>query len=123
MSCLAQLSRQKLIWHSQVPESTSNNTSEMSGLSWAPTAQLPVMGTCVFSLDSKHAPGVCCQQLLLSVQYRLRFTTQHVYCHEENLRRMECWSQLTSLNFVSVAQPEDLRHSESAACASPCGNA
>ena len=50
--------------------------------------------------DSKHAAGVClgtilarthvqlglsCQQLLLKVQHRLRFTMQHICSHAENL--------------------------------------
>ena len=77
----------------------SNNTAEMSAmiealfLSWAHGPVARDAHSCAF-YDSKRAAGVClcaihvrthvqlglsCQQLLLKVQHRLRFTMQHVY--------------------------------------------
>ena len=66
-----------------------------------PMARLSLMRTRVSFDDSKHADGIClgtiqarthvqlalaCQQSLLKVQHRLRFTMQHVYRHTGNLR-------------------------------------
>ena len=93
------------VWPSCHDRSHSNNTAEMSAIVEA----LSFLGprgpvgcdacSCVF-YDSKHAAGVClgtiharthvqlglsCQQLLLKVPRRLRFTMQHVYSHVENL--------------------------------------
>ena len=74
-------------------------------------ARLLVMRTLVFFGDSKHAAGVClgttqarshvqlalsCQQSLLKVQHRLRFTMQQVYGHAENLGN-ECADHAAAL--------------------------
>ena len=83
-----------------------NNTAEMTALVEALSFLLPHdrvarnANSCIF-YDSKHAAGIClgtiqsrthvqlalaCQQSLLKVQHRLRFTMQHVYGHTGDLR-------------------------------------
>ena len=83
----------------------SNNTAEMSAMVEAlfflgPHGPVVLdANSCIF-YDSKHAAGIClgtiqarthvqlalaCQQSLLKVQHRLRFTMQHVYRRTGNL--------------------------------------
>ena len=83
----------------------SNSTAEMSAMMEAlsflgPHDPLVRDSHSSFFMDSKHAAGVClgtiharthvqpalsCQQSMLKVQHRPRFTMQHVYGHAENL--------------------------------------
>ena len=66
--------------------------------------------------DSKHAAGVClgtiqartqvqlalaCQQSMLKVQHRLRFTMQHVYGHTGNLGN-ECADHAAALGALGL---------------------
>ena len=83
----------------------SNNTAERSAMVEAlfflgPHGPVVLdANSCIFC-DSKHAAGIClgtiqarthvqlalaCQQSLLKVQHRLRFTMQHVYRRTGNL--------------------------------------
>ena len=102
----------------------ANNTAEMSAIIEA----LSFLGprgpvacdacSCVF-YDSKHVAGVClgtiharthvqlglsCQQLLLKVQRRLRFTMPHVYSHAENLGN-ECAYHAAALGCRTMTFP------------------
>ena len=105
----------------------SNNSAEMSAIVEA----LSFLGhhgpvdrdacSCVF-YDSKHAAGVClgtiharthvqlghsCQQLLLKVQRRLRFTMQHVYSHAENFGN-ECADHAAALGAFGLVSKHNL---------------
>ena len=91
----------------------SNNTAEISAIVEAlsflgPAARSPE------THNSKHAAGVClgtiharthvqlglsCQQLLLKVQHRLRFTMQHVHSNAENLGN-ECADHAAALGAI-----------------------
>ena len=125
----------------------SNNTAQMSAMVEA----LSFLGphgpvareahACVF-YDSKHAAGVCfgtilarthvqlglsCQQLLLKVQHRVRFTMQHVYSHAENLGN-ECADHSAALGAFGLVSNHNLstrwaRHSfDSTSCFATCHN-
>ena len=99
-------------------------------------ARLPLTHVLVFFNDSKHAAGVCfctiltrthvqlglsCQQLLLKVQHKVRFTLQHVYSHAENLGN-ECADHAAALGAFCLVSQHNLstrwaRHSfDSASC-------
>ena len=133
MSCLAQLSRQKLILHWQVPG--SNPKIQLHSF-------LGPHGPVARDACSKHAAGVClgtilarthvqlglsCQQLLLRVQHRLRFTMQHVKSHSENLGN-ECADHAAALGAFGFVSNHNLstrwtRHSfDSASCFATCHN-
>ena len=91
--------------------------------------------SCVF-YHFKYASGVClgtilartdvqlglsCQQLLLKVQHRPRFTMQHVYSHAENLGN-ECADHAAALGAFGLVSNHNLstrwtRHSFDSACA------
>ena len=130
MSCLAQLSRPKLILLSQVPKS----------IPIIPLKCRPLSKRVFY--DSKHAAGVClgtvlarthvqlaltCQQLLLKVQRRLRFTMQHVYSHAENLGN-ECADHAAALGAFGLVSNHNrstrwVRHSfDSTSCFASCHN-
>ena len=126
MSCLSQLSRQKRILRTKVPGSIQTILLRCQPLSKrfllvgphgpvdrsAFFSRGPVdRDAFLFFCDSKHAAGVClgtiharthvqlglsCQQLLLNVQHRLRFTMQHVHSHAENLGN-ECSDHAAAL--------------------------
>ena len=146
-SCLAQLSRQKLILHSQVPESIPIMPLKCRPLQ----KRFPFLGhhgpvardahSCVF-YGSKHAAGVClgtllarthaqlgvsCQQLLLKVQHRLRFTMQHVYSHAEYLGN-KCADHAAALGAFGLVSNRNLRTRwachpfDSVSCFATCHN-
>ena len=95
-----------------------------------------------FFFDSKHAAGVglgtihartheqlglSCEQLLLKVQHRLRFTMQHVYSYAENLGN-ECADHAAALGAFGLVSNRNfstrwVRHSfDSASCFATCHN-
>ena len=147
MSCLARLSRPKHILHTQEPEPIPTILLRcpplLKGYLFSgPAARLFVTHvSCVFC-DSKHAAGVClgtiharthvqlglsCQQLLLKVPRRLRFTMQHVYSHVENLGN-ECADHAAALGAFGLVSHHNLstrwaRHSfDSVSCFDICHN-
>ena len=94
----------------------SNNTAEMTAMTEAlaffgPRGPVtPDEQSCIF-YDSMHAAGICrgtiqarthvqlalaCQQSMIRVQHRLRFTMQHVYGHSGNLGN-ECADHAAAL--------------------------
>ena len=125
----------------------SNNTAEMSAMVEALSFLGPHgpvardANSCVF-FDSKHAAGIClgtiqarthvqlalsCQQSLLKVQHRLRFTMQHVYGHAGNLGN-ECADHAVALGALGLVSSHNLstrwtHHSfDSASCFATCYN-
>ena len=147
MSCLARLSRPKHILDGQEPEPIPTillrcPPSLKRYLFSGPAARLPVTHvSCVF-YDSKHAASVClgtiharthvqlglsCQQLLLKVPRRLRFTMQHVCSHVENLGN-ECADHAAALGAFGLVSHHKLsthwtRHSfDSVSCFDICHN-
>ena len=97
--------------------------------------------SCIY-FDSKHAAGVClgtvqarthvqlalaCQQLMLSVQLRLRLTMQHVYGHTGNLGD-ECADHAAPLGSLGLVSNHNLatrwvRHNfDTSACCGDCNN-
>ena len=116
----------------------SNNTAEMSGmveaLSFRPMARLPVMctldaGVCLGTIQARtHVQlALSCQQSLLKVQHRLRFTMQHVYDHAENLRN-ECADHAAALGAFGLVSNHNPFHAldaslfDSASCFATCYN-
>ena len=97
--------------------------------------------SCIYH-DSKHAAGVClgtiqarthvqlalaCQRSMLKVQYRLRFTMQHVYGHTGNLGH-ECADHAAALGALGLVSSHNLcprwtHHSfDTAACFASCND-
>ena len=119
----------------------SNNTAEMSAIIEAlsflgPRRPVDCDACSCFLYDSKHVAGVClgtiharthvqlghsCQQLLLKVQHRLRFTMKHIYSHAENLGN-ECADHAAALGAFGLVSKHNLstrlvRHSfDSVSC-------
>ena len=125
----------------------SNNTAEMSAMIEALSFLGPHglvarnANSCIFK-DSKHAAGTClgtihdrthvqlalaCQQSLLKVQHRLRFTMQHVYGHTGNLGN-ECADHAAALGALGLVSSHNFstrwaQHSfDAAACFVSCNN-
>ena len=125
----------------------SNNTAEMSAVVealsflWPQGSVARDSHSCVFH-DSKHAVGVClgtiharshvqlglsCQQILLKIQRRLRYTMQLVYSHAENLGN-ECADHAAALGAFGLVSNHNLstrgaRHSfDSVSCFATCHN-
>ena len=105
----------------------SSNTAEMSAMVEALSFLGPHgpvardRNSCVF-YDSKHAAGVClgtiqarahiqlaftCQQSLLKVQHRQRFTMQHVYGHTGNLGN-ECADHVAACGALGLVSNHGL---------------
>ena len=125
----------------------SNNTAEMSSTVEAlsflgPHGPVARDACSCFFYDSKHAAGVCfgtnharthvqlglsCQQILLKVQRKLRFTMQHVYSHAENLGN-ECADHAAAQGAFGLVSNQNfytrwVRHSfDSASCFATCHN-
>ena len=123
----------------------SNNTAEMSAMLEALFFLGPHglvhrnANSCVF-YDSKHAAGVClgtiqarphvqlalsCQQSLLEVQHRLRFTMQHVYGHAGYLLCQDHAAAFGALGLVSSRNlPTRWTHHsfDSTSCFATCNN-
>ena len=142
MSCLVQLSRLKPILYAI----HSNNTAEMSGIIEALSfsrARGPVARdacSCVF-YDSQHAAGVClgtiharthvqlglsCQQLLLKVQRRLRFTNTSTVTRrilETNARiTPPHWVHLAWCRTLTFPHVGHVNHFDSVSCFDICHN-
>ena len=125
----------------------SNNTAEMTAMIEARSflgPRGPVArdaNACIY-YDSKHAAGVCfgtiqalphvqlalaCQQSMLSVQHRLRLTTQHVYGHTGNLGN-GCADRAAALGTFGLVSNHNLafrwvRHNfDTSACFGSCNN-
>ena len=132
----------------QVPELTP--TTPLKCRPWlrpSPLSRTPWPGCpwCEFvylCYDSKHAAGVClgtiqarthvqlalaCQQSMLNVQHRSRFTMQHVYGHTGNLGN-ECADHAAGLGVLGLVSNHNssarwARHNfDTAACFGSCNN-
>ena len=125
----------------------SNNTADMTAMIEAlsflgPHGPVARDANSCMCYDSKHAAGVClgtvqarthvqlalaCQQLMLSVQHRLRLTMQHVYRHTGNLGN-ECAEHAAALGTFGFVSNHNLatrwvRHNfDTSACFVPCNN-
>ena len=98
-----------------VPELTPTNVGHDALPFLAPHGPVARDANSCISYDSKHAAGVClgtiqarthiqlalaCQQSMLKVQHRLRFTMEHVYGHTGNMGN-ECADHGAVLGLVS----------------------
>ena len=125
----------------------SNKTAEMSAMiealsSLGPLGPVARDANSCFFYDSKHAAGVClgtiqarshvqlaltCQQSLLKVEHKLRFTMQRVYGHAWNLGD-ECADLAAALGALGLVSNHNLstrwtRHSfGSTSCFAACDN-
>ena len=119
------VSRQKLTWHSQVPESTPTIPLKCRPLSKrSPFLDPMAAGVC---LGTHVQLALASQQSMVSVQHRLQLTMRHVYGHTGNLVN-ECADHAAAHGTFGLVSSHNLetrwvRHNfDASVCFGSCNN-